>query len=115
MDRIGWDGMGWDGMTCSSKLKPKSFEEEYKFDEFGLLEFHPSCVHSFIFIHSSLKPCKNKNKTRVLGFGQVQKFWRRRRRRRKLKKRRRTRRSAFFPIFQEGKKRRKNKVDMILH
>jgi hypothetical protein len=40
--------MGWVGMTCPSKLKPKSFEEEYEFDELGLLEFHPSCVHSFI-------------------------------------------------------------------
>jgi hypothetical protein len=31
--------MGWDDLLI--KTKPKSFEEEYKFDELRLLEFHP--------------------------------------------------------------------------
>jgi hypothetical protein len=72
---MGWDGR--DGMTsCPSKLNPKSFEEEYEIDGLGLLEFHPSCVHPFIFhsfILETLPPPKKK-KTRVLGFGQVQNF-----------------------------------------
>jgi len=104
--------MGWDGMTCSSKLKPKSFEEEYEFDEFGLLEFHPSCVHSFI-LETLQKQKQNKGfwilgKSKILEEEEIEEE-------KKKKKNNNNNKCFFFPIFQEGKKTRKNKEDMILH